>query len=101
MEKLECTARNIFQWFFNNPTKASPDKCHFLSSLDMDTKISVGSFDVENPHLEKLLGIITDWKLKFHDYVSNLCKKVSANTAQKMKFSIRDFFSKCDQIGRK
>ena len=25
----------------------------------------------------------------------------SANTAQKMKFSIKDFFSKCDQIRRK
>ena len=24
-----------------------------------------------------------------------------ANTAQKMKFSIKDFFSKCDQIRRK
>ena len=75
MEKLECTTRNIFEWLFNNPTKATPDKCHFLSSLDMFTKISVSSFDVENPHLQKLLGIITNCKLKFHDYVSNLCKK--------------------------
>ena len=75
MEKLECTTRNISEWLFNNPTKATPDKCHFLSSLDMFTKISVSSFDVENPHLQKLLGIITNCKLKFHDYVSNLCKK--------------------------
>ena len=27
--------------------------------------------------------------------------KSKRNTAQKMKFSINDFFSKCDQIGRK
>ena len=27
--------------------------------------------------------------------------KISADTAQKMKFSIKNFFSKCDQIHRK
>ena len=29
------------------------------------------------------------------------CIKDPVNTAQKMKFSIKDFFSKCDQIRRK
>ena len=58
--------------------KANPDKCHFLSSLDMNTKISVSSFDIENTHSQKLLGVAIDRKLNFHDHVSNLCKKASA-----------------------
>ena len=37
--------------------------------------------------------------------ISNLMTKICGssiyNTAQKMKFSIKDFYSKCDQIRRK
>ena len=29
-----------------------------------------------------------------------MCNQSEANTAPKMKFSIKDFFSKCDQIGK-
>ena len=46
--------RNIFEWFFNSAINANPDNCHFLSSNDMSTKISVSSFDIENTHLQKL-----------------------------------------------
>ena len=63
---------------FNNAMKANPDKCHFLSSFDTNTKISVNSVGIENTISQKLLGVIIDRKLNFHDYVSNLCKKVSA-----------------------
>ena len=59
--------------------KANPDKCNFLSSHDMNIKISVKSFDIENPHSRKLLGVTIDRKLNFHDHVSNLCKKMSAH----------------------
>ena len=38
-EKLECTSRDISEWFFNNTMKVNPDKCHFLSYLDMNTKM--------------------------------------------------------------
>ena len=30
-----------------------------------------------------------------------ICKVPTSSTAQKMKFSIKDFFRKCDQIRRK
>ena len=33
--------------------------------------------------------------------IKKLCKLQTPNTTQKMKFSIKDFFSKCDQIRRK
>ena len=57
---------------------ANLDKCHFLSSLDMNTKITVSSFDIENIHSQKLLGVTIDCKLIFYDHVSYLCKKASA-----------------------
>ena len=75
LQKLECASRNIFEWSFNNAIKTNKDKFHFLSSLDMNTKISVGNFDIESTHSQKLLGVTTDCKLNFHDHVSNLCKK--------------------------
>ena len=56
----------------------NPDKCHFLSSLDVNTKISVSSFDMENTHSQKLLDFTIDRKLIFHDHVSSQCKKASA-----------------------
>ena len=34
------------------------------------------------------------WTVFFHDTIS----VITINTAQKMKFSIEDFFSECDQI---
>ena len=40
----------------------------------------------------------------YHVFLCNVCIKVysglckTSNTAQKMKFSIKDFFSECDQI---
>ena len=40
LKKLECASRNIFEWSFHNTVKANPGKCHFLPSLDMNTKIS-------------------------------------------------------------
>ena len=34
-----------------------------------------------------------------HTELRSPCNKLKINTAQKMKFSIKDFFSKYDQIG--
>ena len=65
-------------WLFNNTMKANLSKCHFLSNLDISTKISVGSSDIENTHSQNLLGFTIDRKLNFHDHVSNLCNKASA-----------------------
>ena len=77
LDKPECTSRNIFEWFLNNTMRANPDKCHFLSSLNMNTEISVSSFDIENTHSQKLTGVTIDRRLNFHDHVSNLCKEAS------------------------
>ena len=63
-EILECTSRNIFEWFFNNTMKANPDKYHLHWSLGINTNISVSSFDMENTHSQKRLDFTIDRKLK-------------------------------------
>ena len=55
--------------------KDFPDKCHFFSSFNVNTKISVNSFGIENTHSQKLIGVTTDRKLNLYDHVSHLCKK--------------------------
>ena len=75
LEKLECVSRNIFERFINNARKANPDKCHFLSSPDIKTKISFSNFEIENTHSQKLLDVTVDHKLNFHDHFSNASKK--------------------------
>ena len=45
---------------------------------DINIKISVSSFDIENAHSQKLLDVTIDRKLNFHDYVLDIHKKTSA-----------------------
>ena len=44
---------------------------------DINIKISVSSFDIENTHSQKLLDVTIDRKLNFHDYVLDIHKKAS------------------------
>ena len=44
---------------------------------DINIKISVSSFDIENAHSQKLLDVTIDRKLNFHDYVLDIHKKAS------------------------
>ena len=76
MRKSEYAPINIFEWFFNHAIRANSAKCHFLSNLDMKTETSVSSFEIENKHSQKLLGVTVDWNLNFHGHVSNLCEKL-------------------------
>ena len=65
--------------------KANPDKCHFLSSLNTNTKISVSGLDIKNTHSKQIPGVIIDCKINFYDHVSNLCKKASAKTSVRVR----------------
>ena len=77
LEKLEGASRNRLESFFTNAMKANPDKCNFLSSLDMNSKISASNFDIENTHSQKFLSVTIDRNLNFHEHVSSLCKRVN------------------------
>ena len=57
--------------------KANQDKCHFLSSLDINSKISLDKCVAKNTESQKLLGVTFDRKLHFNEHVSNLCDKAS------------------------
>ena len=67
----------IFQWFYNNEMKTNIDKCHFLSSLDVATTITIENFSIQNSASQKLLGIIINRHLNFNEHVSNQCKTAS------------------------
>ena len=56
LEKIECASRNVFERLY-------------LSSLAMNTKISVSSFNIENKRSQKLVSVTLDHNLHFHDYV--------------------------------
>ena len=75
LEKLEYASRNEFEWFFINAMKVNSDKWHFPTSLVVNTKIAVSSFDIENTRLQKVFVVTIDRKLNFHDCVLNLYKK--------------------------
>ena len=47
---------------------------------------------------KKLLKHKFDSQLNFEAHMGDLLKNATPRTAQKMKFSIKDFFSKCDQV---
>ena len=73
-----CAFRNISKWLFNKTTNANPDKCHFLSSLDMNTN---NTFDI-------------DHKLNFLDHVTNLWEKNKWKKCHSESLPIYGFKSK-------
>ena len=97
-------------------------KCYLLLSGKENSTINVGNVFIKNSYNAKLLGVVFDEHVSFENHIQNrklqalavvttytdLSKKRFLNallifssahyTAQKMKFTIIDFFSKCDQI---
>ena len=45
---LKTASLNVFQWFYNNQMKADIDKCHFLSSLNVTSKMTIENFSIKN-----------------------------------------------------
>ena len=63
--------------------------------------ISSPYFPLFSPNTRKYRPEITSYVDTFHAaFILRLSLKLSRNTAQKMNFSIKNFFSKCDQIRR-
>ena len=75
--KLQKASVKLFKWFHENGLKANQVKCHFLSSLDINTKFSLPACILENSNSQKPLGVATDRKLNFNKHVINLCDKAS------------------------
>ena len=73
--KLQKASVKLFKWFHKNSLKANQDKCHFLSSLDINTKFSLPAGILENSNSQTLFGVTIDRKLNFNEHVTNLCDK--------------------------
>ena len=75
---LEEASKSLFTWFDNNPMKSNADKCYIFVSSNEKVTIKIGSHEIANTKLEKLLGIHLDSGLSF-DYhiISEICKKAS------------------------
>ena len=75
--KLRKASVKLFKRFHENGLKPNQDKCHFLSSLDINTKFSPPACILENSDSQTPLGVTIDRKLNFNDNVTNLCVKAS------------------------
>ena len=75
--KLQKTSAKLFKWLHENGMKANQDKCHFLSSLNINTKFSLPACRLENSDSQKFLGVTIDKKLSFNEHLTNLCDKAS------------------------
>ena len=75
--KLRKASVQPFKWFHENDLKANQEKCHFLSSLDINTQLSLPACILENPISQKLLRVTLDRKLSFNEHVTNQCDKAS------------------------
>ena len=78
--------------------KTTSEKCHLLINKDCRKKMSISNNIVGKSKCKKLLKHKFDSQLNFEAHIGDLLKKANPRTQQKMKFSIKDFFSKCDQV---
>ena len=51
--KLQKTSVKLFKWFHENGMKANQDKCHFLSSPDINTNFLPPAYILENSGSQK------------------------------------------------
>ena len=54
--KLQKTSVKLLKWFHENDLKANQGKCHFLSSLDINTKFSLPACVLENSNSQKRMN---------------------------------------------
>ena len=75
--KLEIASSKVLRWFSENAMKANKNKCHLLTSTDVNTTICLGENIVQNSESQNLLGVIVDKNLTFNMHVSKLCGNAS------------------------
>ena len=71
-KKLQILSAKLFKQFRENRIKEKRGMCHFLSSLDIKTKLTLSDCSIENSSSGKVLGVIKDINLNFHEHVTNL-----------------------------
>ena len=76
--KLQICAIKLLKWFSNNYMKMnSGGKCHLiLGSNDENSKIELSGEVINNTQVQKLPGVLIDYKLNFDTNTENPSKKL-------------------------
>ena len=82
---LEQESNNLVIWFFNNFMNANPDKFQVIfvgkNAHDSIEPFLIGQANIKCEENVTLLGINIDFRLRFDNYVSYICKKASKQLA--------------------
>ena len=78
---LERESGNLVEWFTRNKMKANPEKFQAVA-VGERTHSEWPTFKIEEAEIEcdetvKLLGVDIDYRLKFDEQISNICRKAS------------------------
>ena len=79
-KNLNIDLENAASWFIQNGMKPNPDKYQAMALGKSENKLNFKLADINIKTAEKtcLLGVVLDNKLRFHDHISSICRKVSA-----------------------
>ena len=79
MAKLEMAVEKASNWFHYNGMKLNSSKCHLLISGNKHENMicKIGSSQVIETHLVKLLGVKIEPELSFNTYLITVCKKAA------------------------
>ena len=79
MTKLELASDKAMEWFCYNGMKLNSKKCHLLVSGHKHECMicNIGTSQVIETHLVKLLGVNIESELTFNSYLETVCKKAS------------------------
>ena len=75
IQKLENTAKTLFQWLSDNQMKANPGRCHFLCSSNSEVSLTIETQKIKNNKFKKLLGIKLDSKFNFNFHIDDIFQK--------------------------
>ena len=82
----KCFGTAEFEWFTKNFMKDNPNKFQAMC-VRLKAYENIKSFQIENVAIKcedsvTLLRVSIDFRLKFDQHVSEICKKASQNTLQ-------------------
>ena len=77
IKEIDHFSEVLSQWFDFNYMKTNTGKIHVPSSGNDNVSANIGDNTIISENKTELLGIMSDSKLSFVDYISNLCKKAS------------------------
>ena len=58
--ELKNASKKLFKWFNDNQIKTNPDKCHFICSSRVKTRIMVENEQISNSSCQRLLSVFFD-----------------------------------------